>query len=286
MFSGGSTLTVEKANAAMILISVGTSFNGPDKSPGHEGPVRTLQSRRLNRWPPRQAIPYDALLKRHEADYQGLFGRVALDLGKSSNAESLTTEGRLARFASGGDDPGLVALLFQYGRNMMIASSRPGGPPANLQGIWNESMRPPWSSNYTVNINTEMNYWPAEVANLPECHVPLFSLIESLAEKGHRTAEVNYGAHGWVAHHNTDIWAQTAPVGNYGSGDPMWANWEMGGAWLSTHLWEHYAFGQDKRFLRDQAWPLMTGAVAFCLDWLVEDGRGHLTTAPSTSPGE
>jgi alpha-L-fucosidase 2 len=145
-------------------------------------------------------------------------------------------------------------------------------------------MRPPWSSNWTLNINTEMNYWPAEVANLAECHEPLLAFIEALAVNGRRTAEVNYGARGWVAHHNADIWAGTAPVGDFGGGDPKWANWPMSGAWLSTHLWEHYAFGRDVTFLRERAWPVMKAAAEFCLDWLIDDGKGHLVTAPSTSP--
>ena len=175
-------------------------------------------------------------------------------------------------------------LLYQYGRYLMIASSRPGGLPANLQGIWNDSMRPPWSSNYTININTEMNYWPVEVAGLPECHQPLLDFVAALAENGRRTAQVNYGARGFVAHHNSDAWAHTAPVGDFGGGDPKWANWPMGGAWLATHLWEHYAFGRDEVFLRERAWPILKAASEFGLDWLIEDGQGHLVTAPSTSP--
>jgi alpha-L-fucosidase 2 len=196
----------------------------------------------------------------------------------------LTTDARLARFASGAPDPSLATLLYQYGRYLLISSSRPGGQPANLQGLWNDSMRPPWSSNYTLNINTEMNYWPAEVANLAECHEPLLAFIEHLAVNGAKTAAVNYGAHGWVAHHNSDIWAQTAPVGHFGEGDPKWANWSMSAGWLAQHMWEHYAFGRDAAFLRTRAWPVMKGAAEFCLDWLVDDGHGHLVTAPSTSP--
>jgi alpha-L-fucosidase 2 len=145
-------------------------------------------------------------------------------------------------------------------------------------------MRPPWSANWTLNINAEMNYWPAEVANLAECHEPFFDFIEKLAVNGRKTAQINYGARGWVAHHNADIWCQTAPVGNYGGGDPVWANWAMSSPWLSQHLWEHYAFSGDKEFLRRRAWPVMKGAAEFCLDWLIDDGKGHLVTAPSGSP--
>ena len=279
---GGSTVTVERADAVTLLISAGTSFDGPDRSPGRAGRDPGAEARR-----PLEAardLAYSELLARHVADHQGLFRRVALDLGSASGAADLTTEARLERFATGEPDPGLATLLFQYGRYLLIASSRPGGLPANLQGLWNDSVRPPWSSNWTLNINAEMNYWPAEVANLAECHEPLFDLIDQLAVHGRRTAEVNYGARGWVSHHNADIWAQTAPVGNFGEGDPVWANWPMSGAWLSTHLWEHYAFGRDDTFLRERAWPVMKGAAEFCLDWLIEDGAGRLVTAPSTSP--
>ena len=209
--SGGSTLTVAKADAVTLLLSAGTSFNGSDVSPGRAGRDPEAEARR-----PLEAardLTYPELVARHVADHQELFRRVGLDLGSSPGAADLTTDARLERFAKGEPDPGLATLLYQYGRYLLIASSRPGGLPANLQGIWNESMRPPWSSNWTLNINTEMNYWPAEVANLAECHEPLFDLIDQLAAHGRRTAEVNYGARGWVAHHNADIWAQTAPVG-------------------------------------------------------------------------
>ncbi|MCB0067185.1 MAG: hypothetical protein KDD77_08540, partial [Caldilineaceae bacterium] len=166
----------------------------------------------------------------------------------------------------------------------LIASSRPGGHPANLQGIWNELVRPPWSSNFTININTEMNYWPAEVTNLAECHQPLLDFLRDLSVNGAETAQVNYGCRGWVAHHNSDFWRHTGQVGDYGHGDPVWACWPLGGVWLAQHLWEHYAFGGDLDYLRDHAYPIMQGAARFCLDWLIDDGVGHLVTAPSTSP--
>ncbi|MBA3871439.1 MAG: hypothetical protein H0X30_20030 [Anaerolineae bacterium] len=165
---------------------------------------------------------------------------------------------RLRRYPLQGD-PHLETLLFQYGRYLLIASSRPGTQPANLQGIWNESIRPPWSSNWTININTQMNYWLAETTNLSECHEPLFDLIKGLSITGRKTAEINYGAPGWVAHHNADLWRQSAPVGDFGGGNPVWANWEMGGAWLCQHLWEHFAFTGDTSFLRDYACPIMKG---------------------------
>jgi alpha-L-fucosidase 2 len=279
--ASGDTISVAEANSVTLLLSAGTSYNGPSKSPGREGrdPVAVA----LGPLNAAKQLTSEELRARHLADYQELFHRVTLDLGNASAANVLSTEERLVRFAEGGDDPALTTLLFNYGRYLLIASSRPGGIPATLQGIWNKSMTPPWSSNYTLNINTEMNYWPAELTNLSECHEPLFWLIENLAHNGYETARENYGARGWVSHHNADIWCQTAPVGA-GKGDPRWANWLLSGPWLCTHLWEHYAFTGDEAFLRDRAWPLMKGAAEFCLDWLIEDGQGHLVTAPSVSP--
>jgi alpha-L-fucosidase 2 len=278
----GKGITVANADAVTLLLSAGTSFNGPDKSPSRDG--RNAAAVALAPLGAAGRRSYRDLLARHVADYQKLFRRVEINLGETPGASDLTTDERLARFAKGEADPGLCALLYQYGRYLLISSSRPGGLPANLQGIWNDSMRPPWSSNWTLNINTEMNYWPSEVANLAECHEPLLDFIEMLAVHGRQTAQVNYGAHGWVAHHNADIWGQTGPVGDYGGGDPVWANWAMGGAWLSRDFWEHYEFSGDKTFLRDRAWPVMKGAAEFCLDWLIDDGHGHLVTAPSSSP--
>ncbi|CAI6077127.1 glycoside hydrolase family 95 protein [Cohnella sp. JJ-181] len=225
------------------------------------------------------------LRARHVADHGALFGRVRLNLGESGqgDAAGLPTDRRIAR--ASGDDPGLVELLFQYGRYLMIASSRPGTLPANLQGIWNADTRPPWSSNWTLNINAEMNYWPAETANLAECHEPLLRYVGVLAQNGAETARRQYGAEGWVAHHNADIWGQTTPVGDYGRhGEAVWSIWPMGGVWLCQHLWEHYAFGGDEAYLRDTAYPTMKDAARFCLDWLIENESGRLVTSPSTSP--
>ncbi len=278
----GKILTVTNANAVTLLLSAGTSFNGADKSPLRAG--RDPVAEALRPLAAAQKKSYEKLLARHVADYQKLFQRVEINFGGSPDKRALPTDERLARFATGEADPGLSALLYQYGRYLLIESSRPGGLPANLQGIWNDSMRPPWSANWTLNINAEMNYWPAEVANLAECQEPFLDFIQMLSVHGRKTAEVNYGAHGWVAHHNADIWGQTAPVGNYGGGDPVWANWTMGSPWLSQHLWEHYAFSGDKKYLRERAWPVMRGAAEFCLDWLIDDGKGHLVTAPSVSP--
>ncbi len=273
-------LRVEGADAVTFLLAAGTSFGGIHPSRGLQDRPPTEQVR--DQLAAALGRSVDELRETHLADHARLFDRVALDLG-TTQAALRPTDKRIRDWKQS-DDPQLVALLFQYGRYLLIASSREGTQPANLQGIWNNQLRPPWSSNWTVNINTQMNYWPAEVSGLPECHAPLFDLIESLSIAGRRTAETNYGCRGWVAHHNTDLWRQTAQPGDYGHGDPVWTMWPMGGAWLCQHLWEHYAFGGDESFLRERAYPLMRGAAEFCLDWLIEDGEGHLVTAPSTSP--
>jgi alpha-L-fucosidase 2 len=278
--AGDRCLCVVGADSVILLLSAATSYDGPDKSPGLEGVDPSEKAR--THLEAAAAKPYKVLLETHVADHQRLFRRVALDLGVTDSIY-LPTDRRIAGFRDG-NDPQLAALLFQYGRYLLIASSRPGTQPANLQGIWNDQMRPPWSCNWTLNINAEMNYWPAETCNLSECHAPLFDLIAELAHNGCRTAEVNYGCRGWVAHHNTDLWRQSSPPGNYGQGNPTWAMWPVGGAWLCQHLWAHYAFTGDDAFLRERAWPLMRGAALFCLDWLIEDQNGYLITAPSSSP--
>ncbi len=265
-------LHIRGATSVTLLVSAATSYNGTDPS------LRTMRDLEAAR-----RLSYAELSNRHMQDHRSLFGRVRLHLGESPAPDDMDTDRRIEEY--GAADPGLVELLFQYGRYLMIASSRPGTQPANLQGIWNQETRPPWSSNYTLNINAEMNYWPAETCNLAECHEPLLELTGRLAVNGARTASVNYHARGWTAHHNTDIWGQTAPAGDYGKhGDPVWAIWPMGGAWLCQHLWEHYAFGRDVAYLRDRAYPVMKEAALFCLDWLIEDGNGKLVTSPSTSP--
>lgn len=263
------------ATSATLLFSAATNFE-PDS--------RTVSTRIslhevTQKWLSHADSKTDQRLREdHVKDHSELFDRVSLTLGASVAPAELPTDERVATF--GASDLGLVELLFHYGRYLMIASSRSGTQPANLQGIWNEHTRAPWSSNYTLNINTEMNYWPAETCNLAECHEPLLDFVALLAEKGRRTAEIHYGAAGWVTHHNSDLWVQTEPVG----GDPVWALWPMGGVWLTQHLWEHYAFGQQRDYLEEQAYPVLRGAALFCLDWLIEDSDGYLITAPSTSP--
>ncbi len=276
-----SVLTVNNASYAVVAFSAATSFNGFDKQPGTDGRDEVILA---NSFLEKAAgKSYEQLLAAHVADFQPIYERVSLDLGHSP-ADDLPTPERLRRFTAGEADPDLAALYFQYGRYLLMSSSRPGGVPANLQGIWNEHVRPPWSSNYTSNINVEMNYWPAEVANLSEMHEPLLRFIGQLQQTGQVTAKTFYNARGWALHHNTDIWAMTNPVGDFGQGDPVWANWGMGSPWIATHLWEHYAFTRDTAFLENYAYTLMKGAAEFCLDYLVEGPGGYLVTAPSTSP--
>ena len=281
---GESTVTpagwrVREANAVTLIVATATGFNGFDKDPAREGrdpgPIVVSQVRRAT------ATPWPQLREAHVADHRALFDRVSLQL-PAGPAGDLPTDRRIAD--RGARDPGLVELLFQYGRYLLIACSRPGTQPANLQGLWNEEVRAPWSSNYTININTEMNYWPAETTGLPELHEPLLAFVGELAVNGRKTASSVYKARGWTAHHNSDLWRQSGMVGDWGFGDPVWATWSMGGPWLATHLYEHYLFGGDVAFLRDRAYPLLRGAAEFCLDSLVKDASGHLVTAPSTSP--
>ncbi len=273
------SLRITAADAVTLVLTAGTSFNGFDRSAGSDGVDAARRS--TTDLQTALALPYEELRDAHMRDHAALFGRVTLDLG-TSDAALLPTDQRIKAWSER-DDPQLVTLLFQYGRYLLIASSRAGTQPANLQGIWNDLMRPPWSSNWTININTQMNYWPAETTNLASCHEPLFDLIADLSVTGRETARINYGCDGWVAHHNADLWRQSAPVGDYGNGDPVWSLWPMSGPWLCQHLWEHYQFGGDTTFLRDRAYPLMRGAALFCLDWLIEHD-GVLVTSPSTSP--
>ncbi|WP_347838090.1 glycoside hydrolase family 95 protein [uncultured Draconibacterium sp.] len=277
-----SLLIVKDASEAVIKIAVATSFNGFDKDPAKEGLDNKLIAARL--LSKASKAGFNNIKKAHIADVQKFMGRVTLSLGESS-APDLPTDERLKRYFHGEEDKNLEILYFQYGRYLLVASSRTDGVPANLQGIWNPYMRPPWSSNYTMNINVEENYWMAETGNLSEMHRPFLSFVGNVAQTGAITAKTFYGVdNGWTACHNSDIWAMSNPVGDFGQGDPVWACWNMSGAWIVTHLWEHYQFTQDLNFLKETGYPLMKGAATFCLNWLVEDKNGNLITSPSTSP--
>ncbi|WP_199614063.1 glycoside hydrolase family 95 protein [Paenibacillus alkalitolerans] len=272
----GSQISVSGAGEVILLLAASTSFKGYDKEPCAYGENSALQ---CERWLERADVfGYEALKDRHISEHARLFRRVTLDID-GDDRSGWPTDARIDAVKKGESDPGLAALFFQYGRYLLMSASRPGTQPANLQGIWNDRMQPPWCSAWTTNINLEMNYWPAEVCNLAECHLPLFDLIDDLRITGSKVASVHYGCRGWTAHHNIDIWRTATP----GGGSPSWAFWPMAGAWLCQHLWEHYAFGQDQAFL-EKSYPAMKEAAMFCLDWLVEDEDGYLTTCPSTSP--
>ena len=285
-------LKISKANEVVIILTAATSFNGMDKCPVKEGKdERGIVAQTLNNV---SSTSYQTLLNRHQQDFKSFFDRLSLALNHTGNQDidkqlyNTPTDVLLRNY----NDPAKATsplssfveeLYFQYGRYLLISSSRPGGTPANLQGIWSHHYRAPWRGNFTTNINAEMNYWPAETTNLSEMHQPLLHWIQGLAKNGKNTAQEYYHARGWVAHHNSDIWGLTTPVGDLGNDDPMWANWQMGGNWLCQHLWEHYRFTLDKDFLRKEAYPVMREAALFCLDWLVEKD-GQLITSPSTSP--
>jgi len=270
-FECRARIVKESESVVTLIVAAATGYKGYDQMPDGVPDCRATLDRASQK-------PYVQLRNAHIADHQSLFRRVNLNLG--TGRADLPIDERLKQYQS--DDPALQSLYFQYGRYLLIASSRPGSQPANLQGIWNEEVHPPWSSNWTANMNVQMNYWPAETCNLSECHQPLFDLIEGLTVTGAETAKENYGASGWVSHHNVDLWRQSAPVGNFGGGDPKWANWPMSGPWFCAHLWEHYLFTRDKQFLA-RAYPWMKGCAEFCSDWLIEQD-GKLTTSPSWSP--
>ena len=280
--SSRESLSLRDATEAIIYVAVATSFNGFDKNPSTEGVDDvSIALQNLNK---AYAKSFDQLKESHTQDYQKFYNRVTLDLGKTT-APDLPTEERLLRYADGKEDKNLEILYFNFGRYLLISSSRTLGVPANLQGIWNPHLNPPWSSNYTMNINLEENYWLAENTNLSEMHLPLLSFIKNLSVTGKVTAKTFYGVDkGWAAAHNSDIWAMTNPVGQFGKEDPMWACWPLAGAWLSTHIWEHYIFTQDKAYLKNEGYPIMKGSAEFLLVWMVTDKNGNLITSPSTSP--
>jgi alpha-L-fucosidase 2 len=269
--AGKESISVTNADSAMLLIAIATSYCGYNNV---SGDPEELTNSYLTQ---AAAKRFKVMREAHVREHQRLFRRVQLDLG-TTDAASVPTDQRLVKFMEAGD-PQLATLYFQYGRYLLISSSRRGTQPANLQGLWNESMTPPWECKYTVNINTEMNYWPAEPTNLAECHEPLIRMVTELAEQGSRTARVQYGAGGWVCHHNTDLWRAAAPIDG-----PMWGFWPTGGAWLCTHLWNHYEFSGDKEFL-STAYPVMKGAAQFFIETLVEEPKHKwLVTNPSISP--
>ena len=278
----GDSLLIFNSKEATICISNVTSFNGFDKNPVTQGrDYKTLVARRIDKT---KHYKYETLRQRHIIDYERLFNRVSLNLGKTDAAiAALPTDRQLYNYTEQQQhNPELEALYFQFGRYLLISCSRTMGVPANLQGLWNEKLLPPWSCNYTSNINLEENYWAAETANLSELHMPMLSFLKNTAKTGGITAREYYNVHrGWCLAHNTDIWAMTTPVGEH-DGGPQWANWNMGGAWTSTHIWEHYMFTKDNAFLREY-YPILRGAAEFCLDWLIEKD-GYLMTSPSTSP--
>jgi alpha-L-fucosidase 2 len=258
-------LIVEGAQAATLLFVAATNFR-------HKDPLAKCEQ-----YLAAARKPYARLLTSHVADHRRLFRRVSFKL--SDPAPDLPTDERLKRVQDGASDTALETLYFQFGRYLLMASSRPGSLAANLQGKWNEQLQPSWDSKYTVNINTEMNYWPAEVTNLSELHEPLFDLIDHARPDGRRVAQKLYGARGFVIHHNTDLWGHAVPIDG-----ARYGVWPMGGAWLSLHLWEHYDFTRDRHFLVRRAYPTMKEAAEFFLDYMVEDGKGHLITGPSISP--
>ena len=277
----GNALRISGVNEAVIILSNCTSFAGFDRDPVKEGAEYKNASLRNNS--NAAAKTWAQLQARHEADYRNIFDRVSIDLGTTApEVKAMTTDQQLLRYADGEANPELEALYFQFGRYLLISSSRTLGIPANLQGIWNEHIMPPWCSNYTTNINLEQNYWMAESAALPEMHEVLFSFIRNIAVNGVVSAKNFYGVErGWSMSHNSDAWAMTCPVG-LGSGDPCWANWSFGGAWISTHIWEHWMFTRDIEVLK-RDYPLLKGAALFCIDYMVEK-NGELIPSPSTSP--
>ena len=263
---------VKGADAATLLLAAATSFRSfkdvsADPTARCDKVIKAAAGK-----------SYDALRKAHVADHRRLFRRVELNLGTTDAANQPTDE-RIKTFEKS-NDPQLAALYFQFGRYLLICSSRPGSQPANLQGIWNDKLRPPWESKWTTNINTEMNYWPVEVCNLSECHEPLFDMLDDLVISGRKTAKVHYGCRGWVLHHNTDLWRGTAPINHANHGI-----WVTGGAWLTRHLWEHYLFTGDREFLAERAYPVMKEATLFFVDFFIEDPKtGWLISTPSNSP--
>jgi alpha-L-fucosidase 2 len=275
------SLKIDGATEVILLIGAATGYKRFNELP--DTPAAEVISAARRPVDAALSTPYARLKALHLEDHRKLFRRVHLDLG-GHEAEAIPTDERIDGFEETLDFA-LLALYFHYGRYLLLTSSRPGTQPSNLQGIWNAELRPPWSSNWTSNINVQMNYWPVETCNLSECHEPLIGMVRDLSENGRKTAQVNYGIEeGWCSHHNIDLWRQSAPVGEgLQFADPTWANFAMSSPWLCQHLWEHYRFTGDKDYLKSTAYPVMKGAAEFCLNWLTDDGKGGLTTCPSVS---
>jgi alpha-L-fucosidase 2 len=273
---GDDNIRVSQAKEIVFILSAATNYNGFDKSPSEYGlNVDSLLNHYFTKI---NKVPFDSLKIRQERDYQALFNRVSLNLAPKSPQSLLSTDKRVTLF-SNGMDPSFISLYFQFGRYLMISGSRPGGQPLNLQGIWNELMVPPWNGAYTININAQMNYWPAELTNLSECHEPFFKAIKELAVNGEKTAKNMYDATGWVAHHNMDIWRQAEPIDKCNC-----SFWPMAAGWLCSHLWERYLFTGDIKFLQKEVFPLLKGAVLFYNDWLVKNKEGFWVTPVGHSP--
>lgn len=269
-------LIAKDCSEVTLMLYAATSYNGPQKSPSKEGKnpyAEIVKHQRLG-----QGKAYAQLKKEHIADYQHLFGRMSFNLSAGQQFAQLPTDERLKNFKQN-NDQSLITLFFQFGRYLMIAGSRGNGQPLNLQGLWNHEILPPWNSGYTLNINLEMNYWPAEVTNLSECHMPLFGLIEEIAEKGKSIAHDMYGLDGWAIHHNISIWREGYPS----DGFVYWFFWNMSGPWLCQHIWEHYLYTLDKSFLQ-KYYPILKGSATFFSNWLVENAQNELVTPLSTSP--
>lgn len=301
----GESLIIENADEVFLYFSADSTFHYLDEQKNKwnetnwDDPQKALVERLYTHLEQVRKTKYEELLQNHIQDYQSLYNRVSLTLttdetnniendftnetnnvenNRERNLESIATDERLQRVKEGKEDVGLAELLFNYGRYLLISCSRPGNLPANLQGIWNKEFLPPWDSKYTININTEMNYWPAESCALPECHEPLFDHLERMRVHGRKVAREMYGCRGFMAHHNTDIYADCAPQDNWGPS----TYWVMGAAWLSTHLWTHYEYTKDHEFLR-KAYPILAEAALFFLDYM-EEKDGYLVTNPSSSP--
>ncbi len=272
----GNVLVVANADSVVFRLAIATSWVRYDDVSGD--PDARCEAALASAAPK----PWEALLADHVADHAGLFRRVSLSLTGDANGadalEALPTDERLGLVRAGGDDAGLCALYFQFARYLLIACSRPGTQAANLQGIWNADMVPAWGSKWTTNMNAQMNYWLAESGNLADCHEPLFDLIDDLSVTGAEVARAHYDADGWTVHHNTDLWRAAAPA------DGVWGVWPTGAAWLCRHLWEHYEYGEDTKFLRERAYPVMKSAAAFLQGFLVRDPNGFLVITPSVSP--